>query len=355
MILKVGIAMSGGVDSAVAASLLLERGYHVTAYHMKNLPESLYEGFEENKKLCCSPADRRDAFAIAKGLGIELKLVSLAEAFQQLVIDYFIRGYCHAETPNPCVVCNDRLKFGLLMEKALEDGVDLFSSGHYARIIDHPSLGKALSRGIHPEKDQSYALARLKREKLNRLILPNGEFTKDQIRRRAEELGLPVHDKKDSQELCFIPDNDYRRFLDEAGIKSIPGKIIDSHGRILGVHRGLPFYTVGQRRGLGITATERLYVLRLDHENNAIVVGPVSETFSMSLTVKNLNWLVVNTESDFRCECMIRSTMKPVPARVCVQGTTVKLHFEEPVQFVTPGQLAVFFDRDIVLGSGFII
>ncbi len=352
--LRVGIAMSGGVDSAVAASLLLERGYNVTAYHMKNLPESLYEGFEEKKKLCCSPADRRDAFAIAKVLGIELKLVPLVEAFRRLVINYFINGYNQAETPNPCVVCNDRLKFGLLMEKAFEDGVDLFSSGHYARIIDHPSVGKALSRGVHPEKDQSYALARLEREKLNRLILPNGEFTKDQIRERAEELGLPVHDKKDSQELCFIPDNDYRRFLDEAGIRSIPGKIIDLYGNALGEHKGLPFYTVGQRRGLGITAKERLYVLRLDYRNNSIVVGPASETYSTTLTATNLNWLVNDTGKDFRCECMIRSTMKPVPARIYVQDATAKLHFEERVQFVTPGQLAVFFDRDIVIGSGFI-
>ncbi len=346
--------MSGGVDSAVAAALLLERGFQVTGYHMKNLPDKLFELYPEKKKTCCSPTDRRDASLIADKLGIELKIVALGDLFSSHVIDYFVKEYTLGRTPNPCVVCNDQLKFGELMKRALDDGMELFASGHYARIIDHPIYGKALARGVHEYKDQSYALARLERTKLDRLVMPNGEFTKDQIRKRATDLGLPVHGKKESQELCFIPDNDYRRFLSEEGVTPRHGKIVDQNGTVLGEHDGLPFFTVGQRHGLGITSSERLYVLSMDYKNNTLVVGHVSSTYGSGFVAGNLNWIIKKPEEYFKCICMIRSTMKGIPAIVRVKDDVAEVEFEKPAQFVTPGQLAVFFDQDIVIGSGFI-
>ncbi|AKI96731.1 tRNA 2-thiouridine(34) synthase MnmA [Kosmotoga pacifica] len=352
--MKVGIAMSGGVDSAVAAALLIEAGHEVVGYHMKNLPDHLFEVVPETKKVCCSPSDTIDAYKTAKILGIELKIVKLNELFRNHIIDYFIEEYRQGRTPNPCVLCNDYMKFGALMEKALEDGMEMFASGHYARIINHPDYGITLAKGKADHKDQAYFLSRIKKEKLKKILFPNGELTKEEIREKAKVLGLPVHAKRESQELCFIPDNNYRRFLKEEGIVLPAGEIVDVHGNVLGKHRGLPFYTIGQRKGLGISSDKKLYIIDIDKKLNRLIVGPYEMTLKNRFKAIKPNWLIDVHSNEFRCECMVRSTMKPEEAKVHIIGDSLTVEFKKPVSAITPGQLAVFYDGAIVLGSAFI-
>ncbi|OAA31702.1 hypothetical protein AT15_02430 [Kosmotoga arenicorallina S304] len=352
--MKIGVAMSGGVDSAVAAALLIEMGHEVVGYHMKNLPDSLFEIVPETKKVCCSPSDTFDAFRTAKILGIELKIIRLDEIFRARIIDYFTSEYKKGRTPNPCVLCNDYIKFGALMEKALEDGMELFASGHYARIIEHPHYGISLAKGKASHKDQAYFLSMIKKEKLSKIFFPVGELTKEEIREKAKSLGLPVHQKRESQELCFIPDNDYRRFLSSEGIKLPDGDIVDIAGNILGKHHGLAFYTIGQRRGLGISSKEKLYVIDIDTINNRIIVGPYEKTLKKRFTAAQPNWLIDIKDGELRCQCMIRSTMKPEKASVYSEKDRLTVEFDNPVSAITPGQLAVFYVGDVVLGSAFI-
>lgn len=348
--MKIGIAISGGVDSAVAALRLKKAGHKVIAYHMVNLPyfraskDSDYYSLKEVK----------DASETASSLGIDFKLIDLQKEFRSRIIDYFISEYSRCRTPNPCVVCNDEIKFGLLMEIALEDGMEKFATGHYARLVDHESYGTVIARGISEKKDQAYFLSRIKRNKLKYLCFPNGISTKDEIRTEAKIAGLKIHSKKDSQEICFIKDDDYRRFLKEEGLLFKEGDVIDLTGKLLGRHKGLPLYTIGQRKGLGISSTERLYVIDLDHDNNRLILGPREKTFKDSLNGVLPNWQASIRSSELLCTCKIRSAMTPVPVRLKIKENEVAVKFEQPISAVTPGQLAVFFDKDIVLGSAFI-
>ena len=352
--MKIGVAMSGGVDSAVAAALLTEMGHDVVGYHMKNLPDRLFEIVPETKKVCCSPSDTTDAFKIAKTLGIKLKIIRLDELFRKHIINYFIEEYKHGKTPNPCVLCNDYIKFGALMDKALEDGMEMFASGHYARIIKHSTYGISLAKGKADHKDQAYFLSRIKKERLGKILFPVGELTKEEIRQKAKDLGLPVHKKRESQELCFIPDNDYRRFLNAEGVKLPEGDIVDTEGNIIGAHHGLSFYTIGQRRGLGISSKEKLYVIDIDTNKNCLIVGPYEKTLKKRFTAAKPNWFIDIDNAELRCQCMIRSTMKPENALVHIEEEELTVEFDNPVSAITPGQLAVFYDGDIVLGSAFI-
>ena len=345
--MKVGIAMSGGVDSAVAASRLKEAGHDVVAYHMINLP-----GTGDSKNFGSSEAEA--AAETAAFLGIKLRLVDLRKEFRAKIIDYFIGEYAGCRTPNPCVVCNDEIKFGLLMERAMADGAEKFATGHYARIVEDEVYGTVIARGTSYEKDQAYFLSRIARNKLGYLCFPNGNSTKDDIRREAQKIGLKVHSKRDSQEICFVRDDDYGRFLTDEKLSFREGDVIDVHGNILGRHRGLAFYTIGQRRGLGISSSERLYVVGMDCENSKLILGPKDYAMRNVLTASRLNWQARIASEKIPCTCKIRSSMSPVQAVVEPAGSGVTVRFEKPVFAVMPGQLAVFFHDDLVLGSAFL-
>ncbi|MEA2065564.1 MAG: tRNA 2-thiouridine(34) synthase MnmA [Thermotogota bacterium] len=351
--MKVGIALSGGVDSASAAIDLMNEGYEVTAYHMKTIPDETFKIFPEKTKVCCSPSDTLDAMKIADILGIELKIIDIKNFFEKNIINYFVEEYLVGRTPNPCVVCNDVVKFGKLMNTALEDGMDMFSSGHYAKIINSDAFGYVILRGKSKQKDQSYFLSRIKKHKLERIMFPNGAKTKQEIRKLAEQSNLPIHRKEESQEICFIPDNDYRRFLNDRNIKPKAGNIVDENGKILGKHKGLPFYTIGQRKGLGITSVEKLYVIEFDYENNLIIVGPREKTMNKHFTINHLNWFVDEPQK-LELKCMIRSSMSAVPCEIKVLTEKTEIIFEEPASAITPGQLAVLYHKEYVIGSGFI-
>ena len=280
--------------------------------------------------------------------------MKLKDPFEELIVDYFIREYSNARTPNPCVICNDELKFGALMEVAFEDGMEAFASGHYARIYSHPLYGEMLAKGSSVYKDQAYFLSRIKKEKLPFLLFPNGEFTKEEIRREAREQGLRVHDKRDSQELCFVPDNNYRRFLGERGVKFKPGDIVDLSGKVIGTHEGLPLYTVGQRHGLRVSTPERYYVIGMEVETNRLVVGPFFATQRNTFAARDLNWFIPGPQDEFSCTCKVRSNMKEVGARVIKNADVVNVSLEKNIHAITPGQLDVFNKGEPVIGSGFI-
>lgn len=341
MEMKIGIALSGGVDSAVAAARLIRQGNDVIGYHMIVL---------EGNPLANAAVD--DAKAVADHLGIELKIVDLREEFRRILY-YFATSYMSGETPNPCVVCNDSIKFGLLLEQMFSFGAEKIATGHYARLV---SLDEKLflARALDGAKDQSYFLSRIAKHKLHDILFPLGEMTKEDVRQEASGIDLPVHSKKDSQEICFIPDGDYRSFLKSRGIDGKPGSITDENGNLLGRHTGLSGYTVGQRKGLGVSGGERYYVKRLDLERNRLVLARRESLISESLTAKDPNWYI-DPGDGFECLCMIRSSMRAVPASVNVLAdNSLKVHFPEKVWAVAPGQLAVFYIEDRVVGSAFI-
>jgi len=339
--MKIGIALSGGVDSAVAAGRLIRQGNCVIGYHMIVL---------EGNPLSNAALD--DAKVVADHLRIELKIVDLREEFRR-ILDYFANSYMSGETPNPCVVCNDSIKFGLLLERMFSFGEEKIATGHYARLA---SLGDQmfLSRAFDRAKDQSYFLSRIGKRKLHDIIFPLGEMTKEEVRQEASVVDLPVHSKKDSQEICFIPDGDYRSFLKSRGIEGKPGLITDENGNLLGRHYGLSGYTIGQRKGLGVSEGERYYVKSLDLERNRLVLAQRESLLSDSLTARDPNWYI-DPDDEFECFCMIRSSMRAVPASVSVLANNrLRVHFPEKVWAVAPGQLAVFYIEDRVVGSAFI-
>jgi tRNA-specific 2-thiouridylase len=344
---KVGVLLSGGVDSAVALYLLLKQGYNVTAYHMKTVKDELYVTKQVKHKVCCSPSDTYDAQLIAKKLAVPFKIVHIEDSFKEKIIDYYISESVAGRTPNPCFFCNDYIKFGVVMDYALNDGMDFVASGHYARIID----GK-LYKAIDKEKDQSYFLASIKKEKLEKILLPNGDFTKDEIRSIAHEVGIHVAKKIDSQDLCFVPDNDFKTFFEEHGVKIEPGNIITSEGKIIGKHSGLPFYTIGQRK-FGIATGSKLYVKAKNIEGNFIVVAPIEEIYSKDMVVEYVNYYE-DLPNEFQATVKIRKKFNEIPCTVKKNGNELKVKFETPTFAVTPGQIAVFYKGDQVLCSGVI-
>lgn len=344
---KVGVLLSGGVDSAVALYLLLKEGYDVTAYHMKTVRDELYINKEIKHKVCCSPSDTYDAQLIAKKFGVPFKIVHVEDIFKDRIIDYFINENIAGRTPNPCFFCNDYIKFGIVMDKALEDGMDYVASGHYARIID----GK-LYKAIDESKDQSYFLASIKKEKLRKIILPNGLFTKDQIRQIAADIGIHVAQKIDSQDLCFLPDNDFKTFFEEHGVQIQPGNMITTEGKIIGRHEGLPFYTIGQRK-LGIATGNKLYVKSKSASGNFLVVAPLNETYQENMLVSHLNFYEELPER-LSCTVKIRKKSKELECEAKFREDSLVVKFKEPAFAVTPGQVAVFYDNNRVICSGVI-
>ncbi len=378
--------MSGGVDSSLAAALLAEQGHEVTGVMMR-LWSEIAAGVESSNK-CCSLEAVDDARRVADLLGIPFYLINVEQPFKQRVVDFTVAGYLAGETPNPCIQCNRHIRFDYLLNYALSLGADFLATGHYARVrcravdseqysvnsvaadpadsprpaftdngspfTDHCSL----LTGFDPDKDQSYVLHVLTQETLARVLFPVGEYSKPQVRAMAAERGLPVASRRDSQDLCFLADGDYRRFLRDwtppGAIE--PGPMVDSSGRVLGQHSGLPFYTVGQRKGLGIAASEPLFVLRLEPASNALVVGPAAELGRDHLTAHSVNWIAGQPPAGLlEAQVKIRYKARPAPAIVTpLPDHRADVRFVQPLRDITRGQAAVFYQGEVCLGGGLI-
>lgn len=348
------MAMSGGVDSSLAAVLLQEQGYKVIGITMQVWPVQQASAYEA--RTCCSLDAVSDARAVADRIGIPHYVLNFRDVFATEVIDYFTAEYASGRTPNPCVACNRRIKFGALLQKAQELGADYLATGHYSRIRLAPETERwLLLRAADKHKDQSYALYNLTQSQLKQTLFPLGGLTKPAARRLAAEKGLAVADKPDSQEICFIPDNDYNAFLQGRIPEAIrEGPVVALDGKRLGTHRGLPFYTVGQRKGLGIAAGEPLYVAELRPAENTVVVGPRSAVYGRSLRVTDTNFIpFAALETEIKVTAKIRYNMSEAPALLQpAEGGSAVLTFEAPQWAITPGQAAVFYDGDTVVGGG---
>jgi tRNA-specific 2-thiouridylase len=351
---RVVIAMSGGVDSSVSAALLRDQGFDVIGVSLQLYDPVARDGATKTKT-CCSLDDVLDAARVAKKLGIPFEVLDLRKQFQELVIGDFIAEYAAGRTPNPCIRCNERIKFELLLEKAREMGADRLATGHYARIGQEPGGAHYLLAGNDPLKDQSYFLFTLTRQQLGRVLFPVGMLEKPAVRELATRYGLPVAEKHESQEICFIPDNDYIRFLADNGIQQTAGEIIGPDGSVIGRHGGVHRFTVGQRKGLGIAWKEPLHVVSLDPARNRVHVGLAEELLRGGLSAGNASWGEERPPGEFRAECRIRYRHRPAPCLVRIlpdQRFTVA--FDEPQKAVTPGQAAVLYDGQRVLGGGWI-
>lgn len=339
---KIAIGLSGGVDSATAAYLLLKKGYDVTGIILRLKPDSLADG------------DIADAQRIADYLGIELRVLDRREIFKKSVIDPFVGEYLAARTPNPCVECNSFIKFGAMLDYALEIGCDGIATGHYA-VIEEKN-GRFILRRSQSSKDQSYFLYRLSQFQLSHALFPLEGMEKPLIREIAEKAGLPVAEKGDSQEICFVPDDDYIAYLASLGITSPKGNFVDRDGNILGTHNGIINYTIGQRKGLGAFG-KPMFVTGISAENNTVTIGENGSQYSGGLIADRMNYIAVeNLTEPIRAQVKIRFKAKPETATVTPNADgTVTIIFDEPQRSVTPGQSAVIYDGDTVIGGGRII
>ncbi len=354
---RVVIGMSGGVDSSVAAAVLKEQGYDVIGVTMR-----LWDGENINETVtestCCSLSAVEDARRVADKLGIDYHFLDFRREFSEYVIDYFTNEYINGRTPNPCIACNKFLKFDAMAKKAGLLGADFIATGHYARVEYDEKSGRYLLKSADNAKDQTYALYNLTQEQLSKLLLPLGNFaSKDEVRAYADRIGLVTANKPDSQEICFIPDNDYASFI-KRRIGALPpeGDFVDQSGNILGRHRGIVNYTVGQRKGLGIAFGKPMFVTRIDAENNQVVLGEQGTEFSLSLYGKNPNFIPFDTITEpIRATAKVRYSAKPAPCTISVDSERIKVDFDEPQRAITPGQAVVFYDGNIVIGGATII
>jgi tRNA-specific 2-thiouridylase len=353
---RVVLAMSGGVDSSVAAYLLKRQGYEVIGLFMRtgvHSPED--DGRPAHKKGCCSAADAGDARRVADRLDLPFYALDFEQDFER-IIDYFADEYLAGRTPNPCVVCNTWLKFGKLWTYGREVEADYIATGHYARVMLRDGQPE-LHRSLDADKDQSYVLYGLPRSLLPRLLFPVGAYRKEQIRALAREADLGVHDKPDSVEICFVPDGDHAGLIRQRRPElTRPGAIVDTEGRVLAEHDGIEQFTIGQRKGLGFAAGERRYVLRIVPERHEIVVGRREELRSPGLLASRVNWLVeASPAKALACSVRIRYRHEPCPATVrALPEGGARVEFAEPQSAVTPGQAAVFYQGERVLGGGWI-
>lgn len=355
---QVVVAMSGGVDSSVAAYLLKERGYDVVGMTLKTWPKEMCDTIPKGQT-CCSTRDIEDARAVADQLGIPFYVVEAAEAFKANVMDYFVETYTRGRTPNPCVVCNRKIKSGLLLEKAEALGIRRFATGHYASVLwDEQRQRYAVREAVDPQKDQSYVLFQLTQQQLSSLILPMGDLPKPQVRELARKAGLSVAEKPESMELCFIPDGDTQGFLRARVPQAFqPGEIVDRSGQVLGTHQGIAAYTVGQRKGLGIAHSTPLYVLEVDPARNRVVVGEQEELAASACRVSEVRWMAISElREPMEAWVRVRYRGAKVAARLVPgENGSVWVEFHEPVRGgVSPGQAAVFYDGPMVLGGGWI-
>ncbi|MCE9593474.1 MAG: tRNA 2-thiouridine(34) synthase MnmA [Planctomycetes bacterium] len=350
------VAMSGGVDSSVAAWLLREAGRPLIGLFMRN---GVHVGEHESaKKSCCSVSDARDARMVAAGLGIPFQSVDLKDEFGA-IIRYFLAEYSAGRTPNPCAVCNRDLKFGRLLRFARELGAAGVATGHYAQ-IDHPdgnASGRVrVRRGVDRSKDQSYQLFCVAEADLAYAHLPIGGMAKRDVRALASKVGLRTAEKADSQEICFVPSNDYRKLLAERGVELHAGKLVDTSGRVLGEHAGTEHFTIGQRRGHGVAGVQPLYVVAVLPETGTVVLGTRDECHARSMRVRELNWIGFDAPSsnEFVCEVQVRYHHDPARCTVHVEGREATVVFDEPQLAIAAGQGAAFYLDDRLLGGGWI-
>lgn len=344
---RVLVAMSGGVDSSAAAALLCQAGYDCDGAMLK-----LYRGDDSR---CCSADDAEDARQAAARMGMRFYVFNETERFARCVMDVFAAEYAAGRTPNPCIECNRELKFGALLERALTLGYDYIATGHYARLDYDERSGKyRLLRGRERRKDQSYVLYQLTQHQLSHLLLPVGDHDKEDIRALARQAGLDNADKGDSQDICFIPDGDYTAFLRRQGVAMTEGDFVDSTGRVLGRHKGLPCYTVGQRKGLGVAAGKHVYVLSKNGADNTILLGDDEELFSPALTASRVNWISGETPAaPFRCAAKTRYSQTEAPCTVYpLPEGGMRVVFDQPQRAITAGQAVVLYDGEEVLGGG---
>ncbi len=345
---RVIVGMSGGVDSCVAAALLVEQGFEVVGITMRlwslDRPEAL------GHQHCCSAEDADDAREVAAMLGIPHYVLNFEHEFREHVVDYFVDAYASGRTPNPCQACNEHVKFHALMQRAASLDADLFATGHYARLYDRGGV-RVLARAADRQKDQSYFLYSLGQTELRRLCFPLGALEKQEVRAIARRLSLPVADKPDSEEICFVPDNNYRRFLRDR-LESTPGEVVDPAGNVLGRHGGIAEFTIGQRRGLGALG-DRRYVIALEPALQRVVVGREADLFSRGLVARRVHWVSGAPPADgAEVSVKVRSKTAPAAARLFHRPDGMELRFVEPQRAVAPGQTAVCYDGEVMLGGG---
>jgi len=340
---KVVIGMSGGVDSSVAAYILKEQGYEVIGVTMQ-----IWDKDSDSDGSCCGLSAVEDARSVAYKLDIPYYVLNFRRDFKEKVIDYFACEYAKGRTPNPCIACNRYVKWQSMLTKALQLGADYISTGHYAKIVQNPENGRyAFKISEGEKKDQTYALFNLSQDQLSRTIMPIGSYTKQEIRKIAERIGLDVANKPDSQEICFIPDNDYGKYLEEnSNINIVEGNFIDLRGNVLGRHKGIVYYTVGQRKGLGISFGRPMFVKAILPETNEVMLADDNELFSQGLIADDINFMYLETvPDDFPVLAKIRYSHTPCPAKIKVVNNTIECIFTEPQRAITAGQAVVFYDQ----------
>lgn len=354
---KVVVGMSGGVDSSVAAYLLKEQGYDVIGVTMQIWQDESQEQIEDNGG-CCGITAVDDARRVAMQLDIPYYVMNFKDEFKKNVIDYFTDEYIHGRTPNPCIACNRHVKWESLLKRSLEIGADCIATGHYARIAQLENGRYAIRNSVTAKKDQTYALYNLTQEQLSHTLMPVGDYNKDEIRAIAEKIGIQVAHKPDSMEICFVPDNDYAGFITrETGYVRRPGNFVDLHGNILGTHKGIIHYTVGQRKGLGLAMGHPVFVVAIRPETNEVVIGENDDVFSTKLYANNINLMSVDKiEEPIRARAKIRYSHEGADCTIrMADDGLLECVFDEKQRAVTPGQALVIYDGDYVLGGGTII